>query len=48
MTSSSALCLRAEELDGAAVPQTAGAIVETLQEAYRQKFEKETDPALRK
>lgn len=48
VTSSSALCLRAEELDGAAVPQTAGAIVETLQEAYRQKFEKETDPALRK
>mgnify|MGYP000047088648 FL=1 len=48
VTSSTALCLKAETIDGAPVRMSAPELVEKLQEAYRQKFERETDPALRK
>lgn len=47
VTSSSALCLRAEELDGKKLPQAAGDLVEKLQTAYQKKFERETQPSCR-
>lgn len=47
ITSSSALCLRAESIDGQAIPQSAPELVRKLQSAYQEKFDRETDPRLR-
>ena len=48
VTSSTALCLKAETIDGKPIKQSAPELVQRLQEAYQEKFEKETHPSLRK
>lgn len=48
VTSSSALCLRAESIDGQAVRQSAPELVRQLQKAYQEKFERETAGSLRR
>ena len=42
VASSTALCLRAESINGQSLPQSAGHLVEALQNAYAEKFHNET------